>query len=46
MFFLMIIALFFWLIFDYKKDKKIEKRLDDEKTRIYNNGAEKDQKTM
>lgn len=41
MFFLIIVALFFWLIFDYKKDKKIEKSLNDEKTRIYNNSAEK-----
>lgn len=41
MFFLIIVALLFWLIFDYKKDKKIEKSLNDEKTRIYNNSAEK-----
>ena len=44
MFFLIIVALLFWLIFDYKKDKKIENCLRDEKEKIYNDHAAKDRK--
>lgn len=42
MFCIMIVALVFWLIFDYKKDKKIELSLRDEKERIYNDSTKKD----
>lgn len=42
MFYAMIVALIFWLIFDYKKDKKIEQSLRDEKEKIYNDSTKKD----
>lgn len=42
MFYIIVAAMGFWLIFDYKKDKKIEKRLRKEKEKAQNNCLEKE----
>lgn len=39
MFCIIILSLVLWLILDYRKDKRIEKRLNYEKYKIYNDNA-------
>ena len=46
MFYIMVVIIVFWLFSDYRKDKKIEKCLNEEKEQALNNQMEEDKKYL